>query len=122
MTHLMIGSEGNLGIVSSMVLRVLPLSKYQIIFLAPFDSAEQACWAVNALFLAGQTPSVEPLAIKFSSNLTGLPFQHDETVKAYLLIEADGFDLSEAEKSIEAIYSVLNIYGCIHVMMADSDD
>ena len=126
LTHLMIGSEGTLGIVSSMVLRVMPLPKYQILLLASFDSAEQACRAVNALFLAGQTPSVcefvEPLAFELSSNLTGIPFTHDAAVKAYLLIEADGFELSEVEKSIEAMYTVLDTHGCINVLMADSED
>ncbi|MBK8685030.1 MAG: hypothetical protein IPN26_08535 [Bacteroidetes bacterium] len=94
--------------------------------LASFDSAEQVCRAVNALFLAGQTPSVcefvEPLAFELSSNLTGIPFQHDAAVKAYLLIEADGFDLLEVEKSIEAMYAVLDTNGCINVLMADSED
>lgn len=126
LTHLMIGSEGTLGIVTAIVLKVLPLPKYQTLLLASFPDAVDACKAVNGIFTAGLLPSVcefvEPLAFQLSSELTGIPFENNPEAGAYLLIETDGFDPETPERDAEAIYQVLETYGCINVLLADSEE
>src|SRR5215218_3403866 len=57
LTQLVIGSEGTLGIVTKIVLRLIPLPKYDLLMLAPFASLEKASEAVSAIFRAGFTPS-----------------------------------------------------------------
>ena len=57
LTQLMVGSEGTLGIITKIVLRLIPAVKYDLLMLVPFRSAVAACEAVNAICLAGYTPS-----------------------------------------------------------------
>src|SRR6186713_3257006 len=57
LTQLLVGSEGTLGIVTKAVLRLIPLPKYDLLMLVPFDKAENACAAVSAIFMAGYVPS-----------------------------------------------------------------
>ncbi|HRH61553.1 MAG TPA: FAD-binding protein, partial [Chitinophagaceae bacterium] len=57
LTQLMVGSEGTLGIVTKIVLRLIPFPKYDLLMLAPFASLEKASEAVSAVFRAGFTPS-----------------------------------------------------------------
>ena len=57
LTQLMIGSEGTLGIITKIVMRLIPHPKHDLLMLVPFKSAEKACEAVSAIFRAGITPS-----------------------------------------------------------------
>src|ERR1043165_2236178 len=49
LTQLIVGSEGTLGIVTKIVLRLIPLPQHDLLMLVPFKSLEQACEAVNAI-------------------------------------------------------------------------
>lgn len=126
LTHLMIGSEGTLGIITKIVLKVISLPQHQLLMLASFDSPHNACEAVSALFRAGCNPSVcefvEPLAFKLSSALTQIPFDIPDHVKAYLLIEVDGNHMEWIEKEAEEIYTVLESKGCVETLLADSEE
>ncbi len=57
LTQLIVGSEGTLGIVTKIVLKLIPLPKYDLLMLVPFQSLEKAGEAVSAIFRAGFTPS-----------------------------------------------------------------
>src|SRR6187455_1377990 len=71
LTQLIVGSEGTLGIVTKIVLKLLPHPKYDLLMLVPFNSLEKAGEAVSAIFRAGFTPSalelVEIEALKIVS-------------------------------------------------------
>src|SRR5690606_20274892 len=57
LTQLVVGSEGTLGIVTKIVLRLVPHPTHDLLMLVPFKSPEKACAAVSAIFMAGYTPS-----------------------------------------------------------------
>src|SRR3982751_5488229 len=57
LTQLIVGSEGTLGIVTKIVLKLLPHPKHDLLMLVPFRSAEKAGEAVSAIFRAGFMPS-----------------------------------------------------------------
>ena len=57
LTHLIIGSEGTLGIVTKIVFKLIPLPQHSVVMLVPFFSAESACAAVSEVFKAGIVPS-----------------------------------------------------------------
>ncbi|HNJ96267.1 MAG TPA: FAD-binding protein, partial [Ferruginibacter sp.] len=61
LTQLIVGSEGTLGIVTKIVLKLLPHPKYDLLMLVPFNSLEKAGEAVSAIFRAGFTPSAMEL-------------------------------------------------------------
>src|ERR1700761_2071140 len=57
LTQLMIGSEGTLGIITKIVVKLVPRPTTDVLMLAAFPSNENACAAVSAIFRAGVTPS-----------------------------------------------------------------
>src|SRR5687768_7488249 len=61
LTQLIVGSEGTLGIVTKIVLRLIPHPKYDLLMLVPFRKLEQAGDAVSAIFMAGLVPSAMEL-------------------------------------------------------------
>lgn len=126
LTHLMIGSEGTLGIVTKIVLKLIPHPQQTLLMLAPFSSPEKACEAVNGIFLAGANPSacefVEPEGFRLSAQLLNIGFTIDEHVEAYLLIEVDGNDLDAMMKECEVISDVLYRHESGEVLFAQTSD
>src|SRR5690606_2160353 len=57
LTQLMIGSEGTLGIVVAITLRLIPYPPYKNLLLAKFKSATEACACVSPVFSRGIQPS-----------------------------------------------------------------
>lgn len=125
-TQLMVGSEGTLGIVTKIVLKLVPHPKYTLVMLAPFPSMEKAAAAVAATFQAGIIPScmefMERDAIDWVCGWLGdvtIPIADD--VRANLLIELDGNDMDVLYKESEQLYEVLTRFDCGEILFADSD-
>jgi glycolate oxidase len=124
LTHLMIGSEGTLGIVTKIVLKLIPLPKFDLLMLVPFRSLEKAGEAVSAIFRAGFTPSalelVEIDALRIVSSFVGstaVPVTDD--TEAHLLIEVDGNHLETLMSEMEAIGELLGAFDCGEIFFAD---
>ena len=124
LTQLIVGSEGTLAIVTKIVLKLLPFPKYDLLLLAPFSSLEKAGEAVNAIFLAGHTPSamelVEIDALQIVSEMIGagsIPVH--ENVAAHLLVEVDGNNQDVLFTEMEQISSVLEVHGAGEIFFAE---
>ncbi|HET6991591.1 MAG TPA: FAD-linked oxidase C-terminal domain-containing protein, partial [Bacteroidia bacterium] len=125
LTHLMIGSEGTLGVITKIVFRLIPFPQNNIVLLVPFNSAEKACEAVSAVFREGITPSgmefMERDAIdwvrKFEKDIS---VDVPDEVQAHLLIEVDGNDMDALYKDAEKISEVMMRFGCGEILLADS--
>jgi len=124
LTQLVVGSEGTLGIVTKIVLRLIPYPKHDLLMLVPFRSLEQAGEAVSAIFRAGFTPSamelVEINALQIVSRMvesSAVPISND--IDAHLLIEVDGNDLDVLMKEMEAIGDLLTQYDTGEIYFAD---
>ena len=124
LTQLIVGSEGTLAIVTKIVLKLIPFPKYDLLLLAPFSSLEKAGEAVNAIFLAGHTPSamelVEIDALQIVSEMIGagsVPIH--ENVAAHLLVEVDGNNQDVLFKEMESITEVLENKGAGEIFFAD---
>lgn len=127
LTHLMIGSEGTLGIITKIVFRLIPYPKNNLVMLVPFYSAEKACEAVSAVFREGITPSgmefMERDAIDWvRSFVADIHVPVEDSVQAHLLIEVDGNDMDLLYKDAEAISAVVQRFGCGEILFADSSD
>jgi len=126
LTHLMIGSEGTLGIVTKIVLKLIPHPQQTLLLLAPFASPEKACEAVNGIFLAGCNPSacefIEPEGFRLSAGMLNISFDIPNGIEAYLLIEVDGNDLDLMMKECEAISEVLFAHESGEVLFAQTAD
>jgi glycolate oxidase len=124
LTQLMIGSEGTLAIVTKIVLKLIPLPKYDLLMLVPFRSLEQAAEAVNAIFLAGFTPSALELmeidALKITSEFIGANIiSIADDVAAHLIIEVDGNHLEILTKEMETIGELLTKYDIGDIFFAE---
>src|SRR6478736_6086766 len=124
LTQLMVGSEGTLGIVTKIVLRLIPLPKYDLLMLAPFASLEKASEAVSAIFRAGFIPSALELmeidALKVVSatvDTHAVPVTDD--IDAHLIIELDGNNMDMLMTEMEAIANLLQQYGAGDVFLAE---
>ncbi len=124
LTHLMVGSEGTLGVVTKMVLKMLPLPKNTLLLLAPFASPEKACEAVNGVFRAGANPSacefIEPDGFRLAAELLNISFPISEEIEAYLLIEIDGNDMAAMMQECEVISEVLYNHQALDVLFAET--
>ena len=127
LTQLVVGSEGTLGIITKIVLRLIPAVKYDLTLLVPFRSAVVACAAVNAIFLGGYTPSalefMERDALEWSMRYTksaGIALPDD--IAAHLLIEVDGNHMEELYRDAEAISAIVQQYDIGEILFADSSE
>jgi glycolate oxidase len=124
LTQLIVGSEGTLGIVTKIVLRLIPHPKFDLLMLAPFDSLEKASEAVSAIFRAGITPSAMELmeieSIKLASKLCdSTAITITDNLAAHLIIEVDGNDKEVLMKDMEAIAEVLANFEVGELYFAD---
>jgi len=99
LTRLFVGSEGTLGIVTQMTLRLLPLPRGKRTMLALFDALDTASRAVGAIVEAGIVPSalemMDNLLIRCADDFVHVGLPTDAA--AMLLIEVDG-----AEEGLDA--------------------
>ena len=124
LTQMMIGSEGTLAVVTKIVTKLIPLSHHSVLMLASFPENEKACAAVSAIFRAGTTPSalefMERKGVEWVMKYDDIKFDLKDAANAFLLIEFDGDDLDTIFKDCEKVNMVLEEFGCIEVLFADS--
>ena len=127
LTQLFVGSEGTLGVVTQIVLRLLPYPTYNLLMLVPFRDPRKACEAVAAIFRAGVTPSalefMERDAIDWAMDYVGdtnLPPIGDD-VGAHLLIEVDGAHLEPLYTDCETITRTVEAFGAGEILFADTE-
>ena len=126
LTQLFVGSEGTLGIITKIQLRLIPYPKHNLLMLASFSNNDDACAAVSAIFRAGITPSalefMERSAIdKAISYLGKTNFKISENTRAQLLIEVDGNYLETLYTDCETINNVLENFNCSELLFADTE-
>jgi glycolate oxidase len=114
LTRLFVGSEGTLGVVTKITLKLIPLPEAKVTILVLFGEVEEAAETVSAIIAARVVPAtiefMDKSSIRCSEKASpmGLP----EDVGGLLLIEVDGTReaaLAQAEKvrSIAAAHAAV---------------
>tara|TARA_B100000902_G_scaffold40126_1_gene47699 strand:+ start:26512 stop:27912 length:1401 start_codon:yes stop_codon:yes gene_type:complete len=123
-TQLMIGSEGTLGIITKIVFKLITLPTKDITMLIPFESNNEACKAVSAIFRAGITPCalefLERDAIEWTIKYLDIVMQINDKVQAHLLVEVDGNDIELLYKDCEKIANIMDNFNCGEILIADN--
>jgi len=124
LTQLMIGSEGTLGIITKIVVKLIPRPTLDALLLASFSSNDAACSAVSAIFRAGVIPSalefMERRGVEWVKEYDGINFDLKDGIEAFLLIEVDGTSQDVIFADCEKINQVLEEFDCRDVLFADT--
>ena len=127
LTQLMVGSEGTLGIITKIVLKLLPKNSHNVLMLVPFFKAEQACEAVSAIFRAGIVPSALEFmerdaidwTLKYNNNIA---IEVKPEIQAHLLVEVDGNYPDILFQEAEKVMAVVEQFEIDEVLFADTED
>jgi glycolate oxidase len=101
---LVVGSEGTMGIVTEVTIRLTPLPQSVRTLLAVFESADQATQTVSEIIAAGLLPAalemVDTFIIKACEEAFHLGFPLD--AEAVLIIELDGLEVGLDDEASRA--------------------
>ncbi len=127
LTQLIVGSEGTLGIITKIIMKLIPKVTHNILMLVPFYKSDEACEAVAKIFQAGIVPSalefMERDAIDWTIRyLDGINFAIKDRVQAHLLIEVDGNYPDVLFAEAEKISMVLGQFEIDEILFADTED
>jgi len=124
LTQLFVGSEGTLGVITELILKLIHLPKAARTAKAIFPKLTDASQCVNSILNAGITPATIELmdettiaTIEEAMNL-GLPLD----VEAMLIIEADGMEVDSVIKEIETIAEICRATGARDVQVAATEE
>ena len=108
LTHLFVGSEGTLGVITKILLRLVPAPKAVQTMLLGFATMDNAAQAITAMFHQHIIPATIEFLDHYSINAVkdSLPFTIPKTVKTLLLVEVDG-DQDLVERDTETIKKLL---------------
>ena len=122
--QLFVGSEGTLGVVTEITLRLIPKPAAQATALAAFPKLADACEAVGQILASGIVPLVTELmdqavvrAVAEFQRSRGIDARLPLDVEALLLVAVDG-DRHQVERDLEAMAAVLKSSGASDVRRA----
>ncbi|MDO9515150.1 MAG: FAD-linked oxidase C-terminal domain-containing protein [Syntrophales bacterium] len=117
--HLLLGSEGTLGVLTKLILKLIPLPQAITTMVAFFPKLTSAMESVTAMLIRGHVPcAVEFLddrCLEITKDM--LPFKEAQSAKAMLIIETDGVQ-DVIERQMEAIGEICLECSATDVIMA----
>ena len=117
------GSEGLLGVVTEVLLRLQPLPETTRLILAAFDEVGRAAEAVAAIMAAGVTPAglemMDGPALRAAEDFARAGYPKDAA--AILLCEIDG-QAEDVAEEIERVSALLRDSGATEVRIARDED
>lgn len=122
LTRLLVGSEGTLGVITKMVLRLLPLPGVARTLRAVFSQIQDAARTVSEIMRSGMTPRgveyLDQAAIRCVEDYLhiGLPVD----AGAMLLIQVDGSALA-ADAALEQLAGICKQGGARQIQIAASE-
>ena len=126
--NLMIGSEGTLGVITELTLKIIPAPKTIVSLIIPFLDLETAISTVPKIKMA----QLDPQALEFmereivlsSERFIGkstFPKEMDgQEIGAYLLVTFDGKSEDEVMAKVEEACELVLEAGAVDVLVADS--
>jgi glycolate oxidase len=120
LTQLFIGSEGTLGVITEVLVKLVRKPQYVRTALAAFDALDDASETVNAILLAGIVPVTMELmdetAIGCIEEAMGLGLPLDK--EAIMIIECDGNDEATVLREIDQVAQICRRQGASDVQVA----
>ncbi len=121
LTRLLVGSEGTLGVITEIRLKINPIPTASTTALAAFDQLANAGKAVSQVMHSGIIPSVCEILDRYTVNLL---LEHTTVdlprCEALILVETDGYTQTEADFQMEKIIGVFKMNQAIDIKQAAS--
>ena len=123
LTQLFVGSEGTLGVVTQIILRLIPLPTFQMDLLVPYASIDKAAQTVSEIIRA----RILPTAIEFmESNCFDLAERFTKRklafrdAEAHLLISLDGNHQEGLEEERDRVGEICERNGAFDILIANT--
>lgn len=124
MEDVIIGSEGTLGIITKLTLKLVPLPKYTVDILAVFPTLKQALSLVTELPKAGIAETclecMDNAVVKVVEEYLGEKQPYSD-VGNYMIIQVDGQTEDAVDDMCVTIDEVCRSQGALEVFVADAD-
>lgn len=126
--NLMIGSEGTLGIITEMTLKVIPAPKETISLIIPYENLDNCIASVPLFFKNHLNPQalefMEKEIVLVSERFLGKSVFPKEVegvdIGAYLLVTFDGESMDDLEPLTEQAAEMVLEAGAVDVLVADT--
>ena len=122
---LMIGSEGTLGILTGLTVKLVPEPKVNLSLLMPFDDLDACIGAVPRVLGCGCDPTavefMEREVISCAETYLGKQFP-DTGAGAYLLVRLDGPGREALQPAIDTLTDLALSLGAKDVLLADTEE
>lgn len=122
---LLVGSEGTLGILTKLTVKLIPEPKANISLLIPFDDLDTCIGAVPAVLGCGCEPTavefMEREVIACAETYLGKQFP-DASADAYLLVCLDGASVEALRPAMDRLTDLALSIGARDVLLADTDE
>jgi glycolate oxidase len=122
LTGLFTGSEGTLGVITRVLLRLIPLPKARGVIRILFRSMDDGCATVQRMLQEDIVPSVAEIMDEVSLQAVAAHRRMDLPPGAAccVLIEVDGEDAAALESQARRIEAVAGAQGCLDFRVAQS--
>jgi len=108
LAKLFVGSEGTLGVVTEVTLKVNPIPRYAMTAVATYDKLEDAGNAISQTMTSGLTPSVmeilDRITLKSIKENTDIDLPDAEIM---ILAETDGYTREEVQAQMDVVLRIL---------------
>ncbi len=125
LVDLLIGSEGTLGFLTKLTVKLIPEPKVNLSLLMPFDDLDACIQAVPQVLACGCEPTavefMEREVISCAEEYLGKQFP-DTSASAYLLVRLDGASEEGLRPAMNTLTDLALRIGARDVLLADTDE
>ena len=126
--QLIIGSEGTLGVITELTLRLFPKARADVSLILPFTDGESCIKAASRIRRAGMEPAaleyMDTDIVEFAGKATGNPvFPVDNSgdrVGASLLVTLEGKDDDALDAKMQALAELAEEIECMDIFVVDT--
>jgi glycolate oxidase len=123
LTRLFVGSEGTLGVITEITLKIIPMPKYAQVLIAVFKSAVDAGKAASQIINSGITPSALEFVDQFTAAAMNPGLSKPLPLgEANLIIETDGAMEDVVKAEMERVKTVCQDSGALEIRVSQDTE